>query len=125
MRGIPYNRGYISKTYASTDYPSLRERKKHVDEKLQEIAFEKKVKLSTVRAIWESQFKVVRHHIENMTYKSIRLNYFGKFVLSPKKLQIVNHEYGIAKVRKRRKSGSTPSGTGDSANQADTSAGQE
>lgn len=78
----------------------------------QEIAKELGVSPSLVQKMVRTQFEFVKTTMEKGEFETVRLPYFGKFMVKPYRLQKVNENYGAFFYR--RKSGDNKPRTKDS-----------
>lgn len=74
----------------------------------QEIAKELGISPNLVQKIVKSQFEFVRKTMEKGEFETIRLAFFGKWMVKPYRLQKVNENYGT--FYHRRKSSNTEAG---------------
>jgi nucleoid DNA-binding protein len=74
----------------------------------QEIAKELGISPSLVQKMVRSQFEFVKTTMEKGEFETVRLPYFGKFMVKPYRLQKVNENYGA--FYHRRKSGNNKAG---------------
>lgn len=84
---------------------------------LRKIAMDDKIKLSDVRAVWETQGMFVRKVMEKGAFEKVRMPFIGAFMPSVKKLQSINQRYGIVKARRKREGRDTSGSADDKLNQ--------
>lgn len=75
----------------------------------QEIAKELGISPNLVQKIVRTQFEFVKYVMEKGEFETVRLPYFGKFMVKPYRLQKVNENYGT--FYHRRKSNNNKAGT--------------